>query len=159
MSCRYCPAGIQGTVLGITFDLSVLPYLLCPFSGSSPSGRLWSVGPSWLRLRQSEKSCKQRFGASPVREAGRSRKRRWPGLPVGESGPESEASAVPSWPGLPVGEAGRSRKRAPFLFGQAFRSETGSSFWPVVRFLGRPRSCASFATSSAGPSFYWEAGP
>ena len=58
-----------------------------------------------------------------------------------------------SWPGLPVGEADRSRKRAPFLLGQAFRSETGSPFWPVVRFLGRPRSCASFAMLFAGPSF------
>ena len=38
---------------------------------------------------------------------------------------ETEASA-------PVGEVGRSRKRAPFLLGQAFRSEIGSSFWPVV---------------------------
>ena len=44
------------------------------------------------------------------------------------------------WPGLPVGEVGRSRKRAPFLLGQAFRSEIGSPFWSVVRFLGRPRS-------------------
>ena len=87
MSCRYCPTGVQGTVLGIAFDLSVLPYLLRPFPGFSPSGRPRSVGPSRLRLRQSEKSCKQRFGESPV------------------------------------GDAGQSRKRAPFLFCQAFRSE------------------------------------
>ena len=90
-------------VLGIAVDLSTLPYLLCLFPGSPPSGRPQSVGPSWLRLRQSEKSCKQRFGASPVGDAGQSWKRRWPGLPVRA--------------------AGQSRKRAPFLLGQAFRSE------------------------------------
>ena len=42
-----------------------------------------------------------------------------------EGGLETEAST-------PVGEAGRSWKWAPFLLGQAFRSEIGSSFWPVV---------------------------
>ena len=62
----------------------------------------------------------------------------WPGLPVGEVGRSRKR-------GLLVGEAGRSQKRAPFLLGQAFRSEIGSPFWPVVRYLGRPRSCASFA--------------
>ena len=41
-------------------------------------------------------------------------------------GLESEPSVVPLWPGLPVGEAGRSRKRAPFLLGQAFRSDRGA---------------------------------
>ena len=28
MVWRYCPAGVQGTVLGIAVDLSALPYLL-----------------------------------------------------------------------------------------------------------------------------------
>ena len=74
--------------------------------------------------------------------------------PSGQRGEsESEASAGPPSPGLPVGEAGQSRKRVLFLLGQAFRSETGSPFWPVVRYLGRPRSCTSFTTSFAGPSF------
>ena len=27
----YCPAGVQGTVLGIAVDLSALPYFLCLF--------------------------------------------------------------------------------------------------------------------------------
>ena len=93
-------------VLGITVDLSVLLYLFRLFSWSSPSKRPRSVGPSRLRLRQSEKSYKQRFGVSPVGDAGRSRKR--------------------LWPGLPVGEAGQSQKRALFLLGQAFQSER----WP-----------------------------
>ena len=112
MPCRYCPAGRQGTVLGIAVDLSALPYLLRLFPGSSPSGRPRSVGPRRLRLRQSEKSCKQRFGASPVGDAGWNRKRRWPGLPVRE--------------------AGRSQKRAPFLLGQAFRSKRRESEACVV---------------------------
>ena len=70
MSCRYCPAGVQDTVLGFTVDLSALPYLLRLFPRSSPSGRPRSVGPSWLRLRQLEKSCKQGFDASPVGDTG-----------------------------------------------------------------------------------------
>ena len=68
----------------LRFDLSILPYLLRSFHGSPPSGCPRSVSPSRLRLRQSEKSCKQRFGASPVKDAGQSRKRRWPGLPFGD---------------------------------------------------------------------------
>ena len=70
----------------------------------------------------------------------------WPGLPVGEAvrrragvrsercsssgrrgGPESEAGVVPPRSGLPVGDLDR---------------PSGLSF----RFLGCPRSCASFAT-------------
>ena len=51
-------------------------------------------------------------------------------------GPESEASVVPPWPGLPVGEAGRIWKRARFLLGRAFWSETGSPFWPIVKYFG-----------------------
>ena len=159
MSCRYCPAGVQGTVLGFVVDLSVLPYLLHPFPVSSLSGCPRSVGPSLLRLRQLEKSCKQRFGASLIGKVGQSQKRCLSRPSGWRRGPELEASDVPPWPGLSVREAGQSRKRALFLLGQAFRSEIGSLFWPVVRFLGRPRSCASFATPSTGPSFYWEAGP
>ena len=44
-------------------------------------------------------------------------------------GLESKAGAVPLWPVL--------------------SSEIGLPFWPVVRFLGRPRSCVLFTTSSA----------
>ena len=69
------------------------------------------------------------FGAFPIGEAGQSRK--WCfgqafrlERPSG-GGLETEASA-------PVVEAGWSRKRAPLLLGQAFRSEIGSSFWHVV---------------------------
>jgi len=111
-----------------------------------------------------------------IREAGQSQKRA-PFLllarPFGRRGGlESEASVVPPLPGLPVGEAGRSRKqdlpvgeasqsrkRAPFFLGQAFQSKAGSPFCPVVRFLGWPRSCASFAVSSVVLCFCWEAGP
>ena len=150
-------------IFGIAVDWSALPYLLYPFPRSSPSGHPRSVVPQSASAPRSEKSCKQRFGVFPVKEAGRSRKR---------------ASSSPL-PGLPVGEAGRSRKRAPFLFGQAFRSERRAgveserrsslarpSGWRLdrpsglsFRYLGRPRSCASFATSYAGPSFCWEADP
>ena len=30
---EYCPVGAQGTVLGITVDLSAMPYFLHPFPG------------------------------------------------------------------------------------------------------------------------------
>ena len=103
MSYRYCPAGVQGTVLGIAVDLSVLFYLLClfpsPYRVGVP-GRLVSVGSD----------C-----ASRRRVVSR-----------GSVHPRSETrvgikSGV--WPGLSVGEAGQSRKEALFLLGQAFRSE------------------------------------
>ena len=121
MAWWHCPIGVLGMVLGIAVDLSTLPYLLCLFPGSPPSGRPQSVGPSWLRLRQSEKSCKQGFGASPVRDVVQS----------------SEAV---------FGQAFRleRRKRALFLFGQAFRSErrleVRSERCSSLASLGRPRS-------------------
>ena len=48
MAWRYCPAGVQGTVLGIAVDLSVLPYLLRLISWvlterASPAGRSQSA--------------------------------------------------------------------------------------------------------------------
>ena len=50
------PTGVQGMVPVPWFDsraaFSVRPWSL-------PSGRPWSDGPSWLRLRQSEKSGEQ----------------------------------------------------------------------------------------------------
>jgi len=97
-------------VLGFVVDLSTLPYLLHPFPRSSQSGRPQSVGPSRLQLCQSEKSCKQRFGASPVGDAGQSEVAL--ARPSGRrSGLESEASVVPPRPGLLVGEADQSQKR------------------------------------------------
>ena len=39
----YCPAGVQGTVLGITVDLSALPYLLRLFPSPHRAGV-----PGWL---------------------------------------------------------------------------------------------------------------
>jgi len=58
--------------------------------------------------------------------------------PGRRGGPKSEAGAVPP--------------------GQAFQSKIGSPFWPIVRYLGRPRNCASFVMLSAGPSFCRKAG-
>ena len=82
-------------VLGIAVDLSALLTCSVRFlvltERESPVG-----GPSRLLPRQSEKSYKQGFGASPV------------------------------------GEVGRFWKRALFLFGEAFRSEIGSPFWPII---------------------------
>ena len=122
MPCRYYAIGVQGTVFGIAVDLSALPYLFCPFPGSSLSWRPWSVGPSQLQLRQSEKSCKQRFGASPVGDTGWSQKRCL-ARPSSQRGRlESEASVIPLWPDLPVGDWTT-------LSAYHFRS------------LGRPMSC------------------
>ena len=60
----------QGTVLGITVDLSALPYLLRLLPGPTPSGRLRSVVPSRPRLCRSGKSNEQRSGVSSVGERG-----------------------------------------------------------------------------------------
>ena len=68
-------------------------------------------------------------------------------------GLKTEASA-------PVGEAGRSRKRAPFLLGQAFRSVIGSLFWPVVHVLGPAHeSHVCSQRLSARPNLCRETGP
>ena len=42
LTCPVGPTGVQGTVLGIAVDLSVLLYLLCPFPG--PHERASPVG-------------------------------------------------------------------------------------------------------------------
>ena len=60
----------QGTVLGITVDLSALPYLLCLIPGPSPSRHPRSVIPSWPRSCWSGKNHEQRSGVSSVRERG-----------------------------------------------------------------------------------------
>ena len=154
----YHPAGAQGTVLGIAVDLSVLLYLPRPLPGPHRAcvpGRLVLVGSDCASRRRAA----SRGSVHPRSET-------WVGVGSGV------------WPGLPVGEVGWSRKRALFLLGQAFRSERRagvgsehrSSPWPGLpvgdrpsglsfRYLGRPRSCALFATSSAEPSFCREAGP
>ena len=51
----YCPAGVQGTVLGIAVDLSALPYLLRPFPGphrAGVPGRLVPVGSDCASQRR-----------------------------------------------------------------------------------------------------------
>ena len=107
--------------LVLRFDLCALPYFLRPFPGSDRAGvpgRLVSVGSS---LRQSEKSSEQGFGASPVGDAGRSRKRCFSqdfrserpsggGLetevspPVGKVGRSWKTVVAPPRPDLPVGD-------------------------------------------------------
>ena len=60
MSCRYCPAGVQGTVLGFAVDLSVLLYLLRPFSGphrAGVPGRLVLVDSDCASRRRAVSRC------------------------------------------------------------------------------------------------------
>jgi len=125
----YCAASVQGSVLGIVVDLSVLPYFLRLFSGpyrAGVPGRLVPVGSdcaSWRRA-VSRDSAHPRFG-----DTGRGQK--WYlARPSGRRG-RSEAGRSGKR-GLSVGEAGQSQKRASFLLGQTFRSEIGLLFWPVV---------------------------
>ena len=59
-----------GTVLGITVDLSALPYLLCLLPGPTPSWHPWSVIPSRPRPSRSGKSSEHRSGVSSVEERG-----------------------------------------------------------------------------------------
>ena len=66
--CRVWP-------LILRFDWSALPYLLCSFPGSSPSGRPQSVVPQSAPASLLGKSYKQRFDILPVGEASQSRKR------------------------------------------------------------------------------------
>ena len=118
------------------FDLCALPYFLCPFPGPRRAGV-----PD--RLVPVDFDCASRRRAVS-RGSAHPRLERW----------------------------GRSRKRALFLLGQTFRSErragvgnercsslarpscrrldrpSGLSF----KYLGQPRSCASFATLSTGAS-------
>ena len=101
----YCPAGVQGTVLGIVVDLSALPYFLRPFPGprrAGVPGRLVPVGPDCARRRRAISR-----GSAHPRRRGRSRKW-WLARPFGRRGRP---------------EAGRSRKRALFLLSEAFRLE------------------------------------
>ena len=152
----YCPAGVQGMILGIVVDLSALPYFLHPFPGPYRAGipdRLVPVGFG----------CASQRGVVS-RGSVHSRSEKQVGVGSGV------------WPGLSVGEAVRRRAK---VGGEAFRSERrarvesgrrSSSVRPSGQrvdcpfglsfgCLGRPRCCASFATLSAGLSSCWEAGP
>ena len=136
----YYPVGVQGTVLGIPVDFERPALFAPPVSWSLPSGRPRSVGPSQLWLCQSEKSYKQRFGVSSVGDTGRSRKRC-----IGQAFRSERRAGVGS----------RRRFSLARPFSRRLDRPSGLSF----RYLGRPRSCASFATSSTGPSLCWEASP
>ena len=112
MPCWYYAASVQGTVLGIAVDLSILLYLLRPFPSPhrvGVPGRLVPVGSDCASRRRA-------VSKGSVHPRSKTR--------VGVGGGV--------WSGLPGGEAGRSRKRALFLLREAFRSEIGSPFWPVV---------------------------
>ena len=112
-------------VFGLVVDLSALLYLLrtfpSPYQVGVP-GRLVLVGSNCASRRRAvnrgsvQARSEMRVGVGKVVFGQAFRSER-----TSEGVPESEASA-------PVGEAGRGRKRAPFLLGQAFRSEIGSSF-------------------------------
>ena len=114
----YCPTGVYGTVLGITVDLSALPYFLRLFPGphrASVPGRLVPVGSDCT----SRRGVVSRGSAHPWSETrvgvGSGV---WPGLPIREvvrrragdrnersgrrDGPESETSVFPPRPGLLV---------------------------------------------------------
>ena len=123
----YCHAGAQDMVLGITVDLSALPYFLRPFPGPYRAGvpdRLVPVG-SYCTSQRRAVSRGSVHPRSETRVGVGSGV--WPGLPVGEAvrrwtgvgsercsffvrhsdrrgRPESEAGAIPPRPGLPVGD-------------------------------------------------------
>ena len=143
-------------VLGITVDLSALPYSLCLFPGprrAGVPGRLVPVGSDCASRRR----VVSRGSVHPRSET-----------QVGVRGGV--------WPSLSVGEAVQRRHR---VESEAFRLERqagvrsgrrSSSARPSGRRLDRPSGCrlgiwagpevcASFATLSAGPSLCWEAGP
>ena len=129
----YCSAIVQGT------DLSALPYLLHLFPGphrAGVPGRLVPVGSNCASRRRdvSRGSVHPRLETQVRVESG-----------VGQAF-WSERRAR-------VGSERRSSLTRPS--GRRLDRPSGLSF----RYLGRPRSCMSFATSSAGPSFCWEAGP
>ena len=159
----YCLVGVQGTILSIAVDLSALPYFLHPFLGPHQAGvpgRLVLVGSdcaSWRRAVSRSLTHPQpktrvivRSGVWPSLLVGEA-VRRWAGvgsercfffvrLSGRRGGPESKVGAVPPRPGLSVGD------------------------WIVLLaccsgVLGRPMSCALFATLSAGSCLCWKAGP
>ena len=81
----YCPAGVQGTVLGITVDSSVLPYFLRLFPGPHRAGipgRLVPVGSDCASRRRavSRGLTHPRLETRVEVESGV-----WLGLPVGDA--------------------------------------------------------------------------
>ena len=82
----YCPAGVQGTVLGIAIDMSALPYLLCLFPGPHRAGvpeRLVPVGSDCSsRRRAVSRGSVHPWSETWVEVGGGV----WLGLPVGEAG-------------------------------------------------------------------------
>ena len=139
----YCPIGVQGTVLGITVDLSALPYLLRPFLGphrADVPGRLVPVGSDCASWRR---AVSRGSVHSPVREVGQSRKR---ALFLLGRAFRSER------------QAGVGSKRCSSLArasGRRLDHPSGLSF----KYLGQPKSCALLATLSGGLSLCWIAGP
>ena len=128
MVWRYCPAGVQGMVLGIAVDLSAIPLSTPPdFLGPHRAGvlgRLFPVGSDHVGRRRA---------VSRGSAYSRSKKR----VGVGSERRPLLGLAFQSEKRVGVGS-----ERCP-LIGQAFRSETGSLFRPIVRYLGRPKSRAS----------------
>ena len=108
----------QGTVLGITVDLSTLPYLLRLLPGPTSSrhpGRSFLVGPNHVgRERETSKG--------PIYPRSEERGRSW--------------IMVPPQPGLLVRAPTRSPSRR-------CRSRTGSWSRPVIVYLGWPRCALS----------------
>ena len=153
---RYYRAGVQGTVLGIAVDLSVLPYFLRPFPGpyrAGIPGRFVPVGFDCARRRgavsrgsahsRSEKRVGVKSGVL-ARPSGRR------GRPEAGWRPK-RALRSERWAGVKNGRRSFSAKPS----GQCLDRSSGLSF----RYLGRPKSCALFAMLPTGPSLCWEAGP
>ena len=120
----YCPAGVQGTVLGIAVDLSALSYFLCPFPGPRRvgiPGQLVPVGSdcaSWRRaVSRGSAHPQSRTWVGVGSDV-------WPGLLVGK--------AVRRWAGV-GSETFRSERRA--RVGSGRRS---SSARPFGRRLDHP---------------------
>ena len=94
MSYRYCPVGVQGTVLGIVVDLSALPYLVHPFPGPHRArvlDRLVPVGSDCASRRRAV----SRGSVRPQSETRVGVRKRCLDRPSGRrGGPESEAIVV-----------------------------------------------------------------
>ena len=105
-------------VLGITVDLSVLPYLLRLLPGPTPSRR-----PSWS------------FPVGPDRVGRKREASKGPAHPRSEERGRSR-TAVPPRPGLLIGASTRSP-------GRRCRSGIGSWSRPVIVYLGRSRRLLS----------------
>ena len=142
----------------LRFDFSALPYLLrltlwVLTERASPFGRFLVVSDHAGRRRAVSRGLVYSRSEKRVRVG----RERHPLL--GQASRSDKRVKVKSGHHPLLGQASRSEKWVHPLLGQFFRSETGSLFRPVVRYLDRPRSCASFVMSYVGPSFCWEANP